>query len=347
MSNIDKLLQKSSYNQLLITNTKMIQYFTSNFYEVGERFIGLAIRENLQPVLILNSLFMKPKGIDVLYYKDGDSITNIIQSIFHDKTLGVDGTMQASFLIPLIDKYSIVDISPLLHSIRNIKDVDEQKKMINASFQNDAVMTSLTKHFQVGITEIELANIALKMQSTHPMTGPSFEPIVLFGENSWDPHGVPSNRKLQDGDMILVDMGGMVEGYASDMTRCFFTSENSKLKEIYEIVLQANLAAIEKVSVGLPLKDVDKAARDIIANAGYGDYFVHRTGHGIGIEAHETLDVSSVNETIIEEGMCFSIEPGIYIEGLGGVRIEDLVLVRDGKALVLNQYPKEIKIINV
>ena len=135
-------------------------------------------------------------------------------------------------------------------------------------------------------------------------------------------------------------MGGTYENYRSDMTRAFFFGRNEKLEAIYDVVLQANMAAIDAIEIGKPLSRVDKAARDIITEAGYGAHFIHRTGHGIGLDTHETLDVSSANDTLIKEGMCFSIEPGIYIEGVGGIRIEDLVCVSKDKTIVLNQFPK-------
>lgn len=347
MKQLDTLMNVCPYEQILITDTKMIEYFTGNFFDVGERFIGLIVRDGLKPVLILNTLFKKPSNIITHYYSDGENITSILTNYFKSNTLAVDGTMNASFLIPLIQDYTIIDGSQYLHQCRNIKNVHEQALMIEASRLNDLCMASLIKQIKIGMSEIEVANIARTLQSTHPISGPSFDPIVLFGDNSWDPHGVPSDRKLKENDIILIDMGGMVNGYASDMTRCFFTGHHETLEKIYAIVLEANIKAIEAVKTGRPLSEVDKAARGVIDEAGYGANFVHRTGHGIGMETHEFLDVSSSNETLIEDGMCFSIEPGIYIEGLGGVRIEDLILVENGKAKVINHYPKDLQIIKV
>ena len=130
------------------------------------------------------------------------------------------------------------------------------------------------------------------------------------------------------------------------MTRSFFFGEpDEEYKKIYDLVLQANLEAIKTVKPGIQMKEIDMAARKIIDDAGYGKYFIHRTGHGIGIQVHEYPDVSSVNSMICQEGMCFSIEPGIYIEGKHGVRIEDLVLVTKDGCEVLNSYNKDIKII--
>lgn len=347
MTRLNKLMEYCPYNQLLITDTMMIQYFTGNHYEVGERFIGLVVRNNQAPLLILNSLFQKPVNLDYLYYSDGDNLESLLKSQITERVLAVDGTMAARFLIPLLNTYEIIDVSDYLHQCRSIKDNFEQELMVQASIHNDGAMNQVIQSIKLGMTEKELAQIARELQTTSPATHVSFDPIVLFGENTWDPHGIPSDRVLKQGDMVLIDMGGFINGYASDMTRCVFTGKNEKMEDIYNVVLEANLNAIAAVEVGKPLSDVDKAARDVINEAGYGSYFVHRTGHGIGMEAHESLDVSASNQTLIQNGMCFSIEPGIYIEGIGGVRIEDLVLVKDGRAQLLNNYPKKIEFIQI
>ena len=163
--------------------------------------------------------------------------------------------------------------------------------------------------------------------------------MVLFSENAADPHGEPSDRKYKLGDSVLVDMGGFYQGYASDMTRTFI-SDNPLHQKIYKIVCEANQAALNMIKPGVSFAQIDHAARQVITKHGYGPYFVHRTGHGIGIECHEYPDVSSDNDLIVKEGMCFSIEPGIYLNDKIGVRVEDLVYVSQEGAIVLNHYPK-------
>lgn len=341
MKRIETLKSYLPQTPMLISDTKMIEYFTGNAYEVGERLILLLVRPDATPLLFLNNLFTKPHNIETLGFADGDPILDTVMSYINGTTVYVDGSLQARFLIPLLPSFSVLDGSAYLDKCRRIKDEAEQQLMINASLANDEAMQKVIDYLEEGISEIAVSNYVRALQSSGKMSGPSFEPIVLFGENAADPHGIPSERTLRKGDMVLIDMGGMVEGYASDMTRSVFFGENDAVQKLHDIVLQANLAAIAKVGVGVPLSEVDKAARDVITNAGYGPQFVHRTGHGIGMETHENLDVSSANDTLIENGMCFSIEPGIYLPGFAGVRIEDLVLVKDGKALVLNHFPKD------
>lgn len=335
-----KQLQKHMItSQMIVSDPYMIKYLIDEFYEVGERLLALIVYRDKEPVLILNKLFKKPKNVHCLHFDDTDSpVQWMLDQLDSTLPLSVDGNMHFRFILPFIEqKFQLSNASPLLESLRRIKSSDEMDKMHKASLDNDRVMALIRNEIKPGISEIELAT---KVKELHP-EGVSFEPIVVFTENIADPHGVPSNRVLTENDVVLVDMGGFIDSYASDMTRAFFVGENKQLESIYQIVLEANKAAISAVKIGQPLSSVDKAARDVITAAGYGDAFIHRTGHGIGIECHENLDVSASNDTLIEIGMCFSIEPGIYIEGLGGIRIEDLVCVRENGVQVLNNYPKE------
>src|SRR5699024_8710667 len=172
-----------------------------------------------------------------------------------------------------------------------------------------------------------------------------FSTIVLSGEKSALPHGVPGDRKIQQGDFLLIDFGVIIDGYCSDITRTFVIGEASeKQTEIYHIVLEATNAGIAAVQAGVPLKEFDIAARKVIQDSGYGEYYNNRVGHGLGLEVHEEPSVHGKNEESAEKGLLFTIEPGIYIPEFGGVRIEDNVYINeDGKAEVLTSFPKELK----
>ena len=215
--------------------------------------------------------------------------------------------------------------------------------MIRASQVNDTVMAQVAKRIAVGKSEAALRDEIDEM-FRQVSQGNSFDTIVAYGDHAADPHGVPGERTLKAGEAVVVDMGCMVEGYCSDMTRTFFVGENTE-KELYAIVRRANLAGIAAVKPGIPFKEIDLAARKVIEEAGYGEYFIHRLGHGIGMEVHEPFDVSATDETLVREGMCFSIEPGIYIPGRVGIRIEDLVCVTKDGCRVLNSYPKDLQVI--
>ncbi|MGF1507494.1 MAG: M24 family metallopeptidase [Anaerolineae bacterium] len=174
-----------------------------------------------------------------------------------------------------------------------------------------------------------------------------FSPIVLFGERTPLPHGMPSNRTLQHSDPILIDFGTSVNGYMSDITRCFFFGEpDAKAREVYEVVLAANTAGREAAGPGVPAQDVDRAARQVIEEAGYGEYFIHRTGHGLGIDAHEEPYIVEGNSQHLEPGMCFTVEPGIYIPGEIGIRIEDDLIITGEGAESLSTFPREIRVLN-
>lgn len=342
---IKRLQEAMMTPQMIVSDAFMIQYLINEHYEVGERMIALLIRKNDEPILFLNKLFKKPNTIKCIQFDDTeDSIKLLMQHIQENQALALDGTFQFRFTLPFIqENYTLENASPTLESLRRIKTPKEMELLFEASQENDRVMDRVRQEIKLGVSEIELAE---KVKEFHNKNT-SFEPIVVFTENIADPHGIPTNRTLTENDVVLVDMGGMVNNYASDMTRAFFVGDHPELEAIYKIVLEANKAAIEAVKIGAPLSSVDKAARDVITKHGYGEAFIHRTGHGIGIECHENLDVSSTNDTSIEVGMCFSIEPGIYIEGLGGIRIEDLVCVHEDGVHVLNSYDKEFNQIQV
>lgn len=342
MKNLNNLIKTMNQNQVLISDPMSLYYLMGEHFEVGERFISLLICKDSEPVLFLNSLFSTNLPLKVIKFSDSDEIYEVVKGYLIEGPLGIDGSMPFRFSSKFMVNHTLYDGSFIIEKARRIKSKDEQEAMRIASSVNDEIMNKVVESIKIGMTEQELASLIYKFQTTDPVKKPSFEPIALFSENAADPHGIPSDRKLKENDMVLIDMGGMVNGYASDMTRCFFMGDNPELESIYEIVLKAQQSAINAVEIGKPLSSIDIAARSVIEEAGYGPYFLHRTGHGIGLEAHENLDVSSVNHTLIEPGMCFSIEPGIYLEGIGGVRIEDLITITENGVEVLNTYPKNL-----
>lgn len=170
-----------------------------------------------------------------------------------------------------------------------------------------------------------------------------FSPIVAFGENSANPHAVPTDRILQAGDLVLIDWGAGFEGYFSDITRTFtFGEVDSELMRVGDIVLEANQAARKAGTPGLDAGVIDRAARSVIEGAGYGEAFIHRTGHGLGMEAHEAPYIFAGNDLILAPGMTFTIEPGIYLTGKGGVRIEDDVVMTEKGLASLTDMPREV-----
>lgn len=348
MNRINKLqttMSLSDIDQMIITDYFNMLYFVNIKLHVGERLFVLLIDKIGKPKLFINELFplADNDAYEMIRFSGNDDAIALLASHLHGKKIGIDKSWAAGFLIRLMHfrNSDYVDGSVLIDKLRSIKDIDEQNAMIMASRENDKIMSLITKHFKTGISEKEIAVLLKKyfMQNNHQET--SFNAIVAFGENAADPHAVASDRKLKPQDVILIDMGGVYQNYCSDMTRTFFWQDDSKLKDIYDIVKAANLAAISKIKVGVAFSEIDNAAREVITKAGYGPFFTHRCGHGIGLQVHEPYDVAASNHSLIEAGMCFSIEPGIYLPQIGGVRIEDLVLVKEDKVQVLNSFSKD------
>lgn len=342
MNKIDELKNNLTQQQMLITDPMSIRYYTQSTYHCGERMLVLLVQKDQSPILFLNRLFQPHKTIQTLSFDDSQNpLALLADFLIQDQTIAIDGFWPSRFLLPMIEKgYRFKDESNLIEKQRSRKSTEEILLLKEASRHNDRIMAELMEHLIPGISEKELADIIRHKQSQVPLSGVSFEPIVCFGEGSADPHWTPGSRTLSAYDSVLIDMGGIYQGYCSDMTRCFFMDEHHELKPIYDIVLQANRAALAAIKVGVPLAAIDEAARSVIRSHGYGEAFVHRTGHGIGIECHEPLDVSSSNPTLIEPGMCFSIEPGIYLPKIGGIRIEDLVCVGENGIDILNSFEK-------
>jgi Xaa-Pro dipeptidase len=261
----------------------------------------------------------------------------------------VDKNLRAEFLLELqqhnaASAYS--NGSPAADRVRACKDEEEIRLMRAVSLLNDQAMLRLKDEVRLGISETELASRLLEIYHDIGADGPSFPPIVSFGANAADPHHEPDNTQLNVGDCVLFDIGCKKDGYCADMTRTFFFGQVSEQERtVYELVRRANLAGEEAIAPGVPFCDIDRAARQVIEQGGYGPNFTHRLGHSIGREVHEWGDVSSVNPHPVCPGMVFSCEPGIYLPGQVGVRIEDLCLVTPNGVEVLNQVSKELEVL--
>jgi Xaa-Pro aminopeptidase len=236
----------------------------------------------------------------------------------------------------------LVPCSGMVESMRMIKDENEIKIMRKAVSIAEAAFRKLVLTIKPGVSEDELEWNLLKFARGLGADGFSFPPIICFGKNTADVHHAKEPNRMKKGEKVLVDMGISYKGYMTDMTRVFYTAKPSKVEQkIYSIVLAANLAAIKVIKQGARLSDVDKAARDVIKKSGYGKYFGHSTGHGVGLEVHEEPRVSEKSDKIVTPGMVFTIEPGIYLNSVGGVRIEDMVYInKKGGADVMTKFFK-------
>lgn len=234
----------------------------------------------------------------------------------------------------------------LLTGLRAVKDEDEVKSMIAAQRIADKSLAQLVEHIRPGRTEKEVAAELTYLMLLNGGEENSFDPIVVTGAKSSLPHGVPGDKVIAKGDFLTIDFGTKFNGYCSDTTRTFAIGEaDGQMREVYEVVLMAQLAGIAAARAGIIGHDLDAAARKVIEDAGYGEYFGHSLGHSLGLEIHENPGARPTCNTALPAGLAVSQEPGIYLPGRFGVRIEDVVILREGGCEDITGSPKELTIL--
>lgn len=240
----------------------------------------------------------------------------------------------------------LVAADGLIEELRAIKDAGELRRIRAAAELADAALTELLERGLAGRSERDVAlDLELAMRRLGAEAA-SFPPIVAAGAHGALPHAVPRDVEIEAGTLVVVDWGAQLDGYASDCTRTFATGQlDERDTAIYELVLEAQEAALAAVRPGPTGREVDAVAREIIAAAGHGEHFGHGLGHGVGLEIHEGPRLSARGETALAAGMVVTIEPGVYVPGAVGVRIEDLVVVTDDGCEVLNTLPKQLRIV--
>jgi Xaa-Pro aminopeptidase len=264
-------------------------------------------------------------------------------------TLGFESTVSYSFYKSLLRKgIRVKCVTNLLEDMRRVKGMLEMKMISRAVERAEKAFLEMKPYIRTGFSEKHLAlrlEAGLKNQGCAVIP---FDIIVAAGSNSAMPHAKPTDYRIRQGDFVMIDWAGEAGGYFSDMTRTFIMRGGKDLpvrKEIYNTVLGANRQAIAIVREGIMARSVDKTARDIIKKAGYGDCFGHGTGHGVGLDVHELPRISRVSRETLRAGMVFTVEPGIYLSGVGGVRIEDMVLVGKQGCRVLTSLPEELEVL--
>ena len=237
------------------------------------------------------------------------------------------------------------DATQVVGRLRVCKEADELASMRAAVKVAQAALEATIPSIKVGVTEKEIAaELVVNLLRLGSQSDMPFDPIVSSGPNSANPHSVPSDRKLRSGDLLVVDWGAAVDGYISDLTRTLAVGKvDEEYRKIHRVVLEANAAGRAAVQPGIACGQVDGAARAVIEKAGYGQYFTHRTGHGIGMEPHEDPYIRSGNMQLLEPGMTFTIEPGIYLPGRNGVRIEDNMVITRNGAECLSDMTRDLR----
>jgi len=340
---------------LLLFHGADIGYYTGFSIGPSERLAAALIPTHGEPVLVVNELESELRGqkpwiedVDI-WLEHEDPIETLAENI---ERLGLNGAIISlaedapwgwvNRLKARLPAVHFVDASGYLSEVRMVKSQQELDWMRMACAITDRALEASFEQLHTGMTENELASIlASEIQSLGGRVGFG---LILFGERAALPHGQPSDRKLEPGDAILVDTGAIVRGYYSDLTRTVFYGEpTDRQKEIYEAVLQANMVAYDSVRPGIKCESLDEVARKVIEDAGYGEYFIHRLGHGIGLQGHERPYIVRNNGLELEPGMTFTIEPGIYIMGEIGVRVEDTVVCTTAGCESLTRFSRELR----
>lgn len=286
-----------------------------------------------------------------LFTKISDSLNefikkNNIKTLFCEDTITVAELKRFKEMLPCVEVTVNCDLQKNIEEFRVTKSEYEVECIIKAQRIAEKAFQETLNFIKVGVTEREIAAELEYRMKCYGSQMPSFDTIVVSGVKSAMPHGVPDGKLIEAGDFITFDFGAVINGYHSDMTRTIAVGfATDKMRNVYDTVLNAQLSAEKTVKAGVKCADVDKVAREIIANAGYGKYFTHSLGHGIGLEVHEAPTVSQMSETVLKAGNIISNEPGIYIEGEFGVRIEDMLLVTEDGSKNLTNCEKSLIIL--
>jgi Xaa-Pro dipeptidase len=336
-----------------------LTYLTGMQFHLMERPTVLIVKPGIPPVIILPELEagkLADSRIEVQPFPFGDNPAGwprvFADALAHADlaraVVAIEPTrirfLEMNFLKLGSPSLELVSGEPALSMLRVQKDAGEITAMRQAVKIAQAALQNTLALFKINMTEKELAS-ELLVQLFKAGSGSElpFLPIVASGPNSANPHAAPTDRQIQAGDFLVIDYGASHKGYFSDITRTFAVGEVSlKHKEIYSAVLAANEAGRRAGKPGLAAGKVDEASRKVIIDAGYGPQFTHRTGHGLGMEDHEEPYIFSGNDLILQEGMAYTVEPGIYIPGFGGVRIEDNMVVTSAGSESLSDLPREL-----
>ncbi len=364
-SRFDKLnasLQNSDLDAVILNAGPTLTHLTGLHFHLMERPVVMLFAKNQVPAIVLPELELQkvaslPYDLQVFAYPENPSewggvFQKAAQHLSLDgKRIGVEPRqlrlLEFRYVKDGAPEAEYPDASNVLSELRLRKDQAEVEAMRRAVRIAQDALEATIPSIKIGMTEKELA-AELVTQLLRQGSDPElpFAPIVSGGPNAANPHASPSDRKLQSGDLLVVDWGAAYEGYISDLTRTFAVGDIDKeYVKIHKIVQEANAAGRAAAQPGVPCADVDKAARDVIEQAGYGEYFTHRTGHGIGMEGHEEPYMRGDNMQLLEPGMAFTVEPGIYLPNRNGVRIEDNVVITDTGADVLSDMPREIRVV--
>ena len=359
LQQLQNYLQEQNIDAAFVTTPDNVFYFSGFKSNPHERLLGVMVFKEAEPFLICPKMEV-PDAIsagwnyEAVGHLDTDNAWEVLANAIksrgvHLSSIAIEKSHLTVERLEALQQFypqaNFVRLDHKINDLRVIKDQAELEKMREAARLADFAIEVGCKEITEGKTEMEILT-AIENAIRQKGYSMSFETMVLSGPKAASPHGTPGDRKIQKGDFILFDLGVIYEGYCSDITRTVaFGEPTNEQIAIYEAVRNANERAIAAVKPGIRAMDLDKIARDTIADAGYGEYFTHRLGHGLGISVHEFPSVTGTNEMVLSPGMVFTIEPGVYNTEIAGVRIEDDVVVTADGVEVLTKFTKELVIL--
>lgn len=333
---VQNIIRQLNIDAVLVSNGNNMRYVSGFAGETGYLYISEKHHALITDFRYTYQAEAEAEGYEIITIGGGGYEEAIKEILNRDnvKRLGFESEdllySKYEHLRDALEGVKLIPIKDEITSLRRIKTKNELEYIKKAEAIGDKVFTEILTFIKPGMTELEIAARIEYLLKIYGGERSSFPAIVASGLNSSMPHAVPTHKKVESGDFLTMDYGCVYEGYCSDMTRTIVVGKaNDKQKEIYKLVLEAQLAALDAIKPGLKGKDVDKVARNIIYKAGYEGCFGHGLGHSVGLFIHENPRLSPSEEDVIEAGMIETVEPGIYIRGFGGVRIEDLVLVTE------------------
>ena len=352
-----KLMSQKSVDGLAIVPGPNLAYLTGSEFHLSERPVVLFVQQE-------NAMFVLPElespkiaGLDIDYisYDDregpGPAFAQFSKSN-RFSGLGVESRLIRHLELDLISSHDIssdiVDATDIFAELRMSKSDVEIDHMVRAVEIAERSLVSVLDKMRSGVTEKQFAaELVIQLLHNGSDTRLPFSPIVASGVNAANPHHFPTDKEFREGELVIVDWGATHEGYFSDITRTYAIGNqiDEKLLRAYEAVRLANQAGRLKAAIGVKAGDVDSTTRKVIESHGFGEFFTHRTGHGLGLEIHEEPYIKPENDFVLEKGMTFTIEPGIYIPDLGGIRIEDDVCLKTSGLVSLTKLPRDLTIV--
>lgn len=347
-------MESNGWDAVLITGRGNLRFFT-DFRLNRVASAMLAIPEPGEVVFFVAKLDLERARRDLPFFpirpylEDMPSYLDGLRGVFNPnkiKKLAIESTLtyyQEQFLRDLLPNVVFLTIDQQLLALRSVKEREEIERLKKAAQIADQAMRYVLKQASPGHTELELVGQAKLVIAKEGGEDEPFEPFLMSGENACLPQRVATEKKIQEGELIVFDMGAIYKGYCSDLTRTFSLGGlSAEQKKVFQIALTAQQKAIEAIRLGMEARSIDRIARSYIEEIGFGEFFPHLTGHGIGLEDHEEPIIDKSNTLRLEENMVLTIEPGLYVPGVGAARIEDMILVTKDGAELLTSVPRNL-----